>query len=372
MKCLILANTLIVMFISNFIFAQQNAPSDSLSKKILNLLDNSSLSAQIFMGYQYVNTGVERTNEFSINRGYLNYKKSLTKNLSGRITPDITIDREGDGMGDVEMRLKYCYMEYKHHGGKFFNEPTIIFGEVFAPWIEFEEKINQYRVLSALYLDGIKGVNSADFGFTFTSLIGGKVDEGYQIRVNNKYPGKYGSIALGVYNGGGYHALEVNRNKTIQWRYTLRPFPTSITGLQLTYTGAFGKGNTNQNPEYDINAGIVSYESANVVITGQLFTGKGNYIGDLTDQSGKSLKNNGYSLFSDINLYKEKFSLIGRYDFHRIYKSSGNISSDRFLVGLVYHIFDKNKILIGVDHTNYNGQNKPDRTIYELAVELSF
>ena len=358
--------------IASTALAQPDAASaDELLKKIEKTMAGSSLSAQLFMGFQYVQTGGLHANEFLIKRGYLSYRKAITEHLSGRITPDITIDHEGDGLGDVEMRLKYCYMEYKRRGGAFFTEPSILFGEVFTPWIEFEEKINLYRVQSPHYLDRIKTLSSADFGVTVTSLLGGKVDETYQKNVNSGYPGKFGSLSFGLYNGGGYHAIEVNNNKTLQWRLSLRPLPNALTGLQFSYAGVTGKGNTELSPEWRMHTGFVSYESRRIILTGQYFSGVGNHEGSLADVAGVAYANRGYSLFADARLLHRKLSLIGRRDVHEIDKAV-TVTMERSIAGLVCHIGGKNKMLLAVDHTEYLGMQKPKQTIYELTVELAF
>jgi len=48
-----------------------------------------------------------------VKRGYITFQKKLYNYLSGRLTPDLTIDKESDGEGALEMRLKYCYIELK-------------------------------------------------------------------------------------------------------------------------------------------------------------------------------------------------------------------------------------------------------------------
>ncbi|HDP74648.1 MAG TPA: hypothetical protein ENN49_02030 [Bacteroidales bacterium] len=89
-------------------------------------------------------------------------------------------------------------------------------------------------MLASKYLDDMKILTSADFGVTTSVLLGGKINEGYQKTVSNAYPGKFGSIAVGVFNGGGYHALEYNNYKTFQWRLTVRPLPERLPGFQFS------------------------------------------------------------------------------------------------------------------------------------------
>ena len=110
-------------------FSQTTSDSTYITKnEVKQLFNGSSLTAQLFMGYQQILEGTSNKSQFVLKRGYLNFRKSINNYLSGRITPDITVDNEGDGKGDIEMRLKYCYMEFKGIGNRFFTEPSFVFG----------------------------------------------------------------------------------------------------------------------------------------------------------------------------------------------------------------------------------------------------
>lgn len=339
------------------------------NQKILKILESSSVSTQIFLGYRYFMEGNDHFNEFTVKRGYINFQKSLNKYLSGRITPDLTVDQEGDGEGDLEMRLKYCYMELKDDGNYWiFSNPRVVVGEVFTPWVDFEEKINLYRVVGSHFLDKASIVSSADFGITSTALIGGKLDSNYQKEVNNSYPGRYGSLAFGVYNGGGYHALEKNNNKTLQWRLTIRPLPEVLTGFQISYTGAHGKGNTDLYPDWNFNAGVMSYENKFFTLTGQYFKGVGNHEGSIADVNGKSYNVDGYSAFAELKFFKKKLSLFGRYDYMNTDKITEKVKSTQEVIGISYHIYGKNQVVL-----DFNRNTKAGKSVgvIEVMVELA-
>ncbi|MFC1477814.1 hypothetical protein ACFL6L_05040, partial [candidate division KSB1 bacterium] len=146
--------------------------------------------------------------KFYAHRGYLNFKPKFSPTLSARMTPDITIDN----IGDVKVRLKYLYMNFNLQSRSIFTKPFVEFGLVHRVWLDFEEHVNLYRMQGTMFLERNHLFNSADFGVTFVSLFGGEVDESYQDEVSSKYPGRYGSMAVGIYNGGGYHAKENNTN----------------------------------------------------------------------------------------------------------------------------------------------------------------
>ena len=368
----ILTTFLVLISINGF--SESNSDTLNLiNKRIEQFLNGSSVSAQLFLGYQYYNAEVEDHNDFGVKRGYITFSQKITPYLSGRITPDITLDREGDGEGDVEMRLKYCFAQLQNpHMQGLITEPKFVIGQVYTPFIEYEEKINLYRVEGAHFLDRIKQVSSADFGFTISGLIGGKINEDYQKRVNKNHAGKYGSFAFGLYNGGGYHSLEKNNNKTLQWRLTLRPFPNRLPGLQGSFTGVLGKGNTELSPDWNLYAGFLSYDHELFVLTGQLYQATGDHLGRLTDTNGKALKNSGYSVFSEIKFFKSKASLFGRWDYTEV-KNQDNLYSSRYILGVAYHIQGKTKVVMDYNFLDNNEEHpNPELGIFEIMFELAF
>lgn len=349
--------------------------STEASKLLSKWLDGSYLSSQIFLGYQHHLSSDNGLNEFVIKRGYINFSKDITPFLSGRITPDITIDREGDGEGDVEMRLKYCYIQFRAPSWSFLTEPSFFIGQVFTPWIEFEEKINRYRVEGSHFLDRVKQTPSADFGIAFTTLLGGKLGDDFQKNINNKrYAGRFGSLAVGLYNGGGYHAIEKNNNKTFQWRLSIRPLPDLLTGFQVSGTGTIGKGNIPESPKWIFNSAVLSYEHEWFVITGQYYKAIGDFEGSLIDNiTYESLKNYGTSYFGEVKLFNKKISIIGRLDMQSVNKGNEFLESRRYIAGIAYHLSGRNKFIIDYNVFNVSANNpKPKERTLEVLFELAF
>ncbi|MBN2410262.1 hypothetical protein JXQ31_01135 [candidate division KSB1 bacterium] len=359
-----------------------NQIDPELSSKVFEGLTGISVSGQWFLKFQSGERDEKKFSEFGITRGYITIKKNLSEQFSGRITPDITIDKEGDGLGDLEMRIKYCYLQYKMKDIGLFSTPYFEFGVVHRPWIDFEQKINHYRVQSKMFFDRYDIVNSADLGFAFFSLLGGEVNNNYKKNVNSAYPGKFGSISVGVYNGGGYHAVENNINKTIEGRLSIRPLPKLVTGLQFHYHGIHGKGNTEIAPKFDLNSGIVSFESRYFVITGTYFESTGNYKGTAVDniqESGlpvkekvKAIKQDGYSAFAEIKLYDNKIAFIGQYDRFNQNRLSGVVSSERVIGGFAYYFVQKCKLLIDYELYKSDRALTTSDGIFEVATEVVF
>ena len=262
-----------------------------------------TITGQWFFAYVDENRGEpEEFREFRLKRGYLTFKKKLSPRFDVRVTQDISVDKEGDGRGNMELRLKYGYLRWKLAAMSWMHRPMIEVGMVHRPWLDFEQKINDYRVQGKMFLERVDVLSSADYGLTFMCLLGDEMNKDYQAKVSDQYPGRYGSFAIGVYNGGGYDAIEENSDKLYETRLSLRLLPDVLPGAQLHMIAAAGKGNTQEEPDFDMMAGAFSWQSSVLRATATWFSGTGNLAGDALDAGGSSIEQDGWSLFAEYML----------------------------------------------------------------------
>ncbi len=326
------------------------------------------VNGQWFLAYQYLSESGQAENQFTLKRGYLTFQKDLSRLFTVRFTQDITLDEEGGDAGNVEMRLKYLFLRVNPPHTILGSPYYLEFGMVHRPWLAFEESINRYRFQGTMLIERQDIMNSADFGVTLSALLGGTLDQEYQRRISSSNPGKYGSLALGVYNGGGYHARETNDWKNLEGRLTLRPFPDQLPGLQFSYNFLYGKGNIAEKPDFWIHHCFISYESLRLIATAQYFTGMGNSYGTFTDASLRAEKNRGYSFFGEWFLYRRILSLISRYD-HFVIDEPENLRREILIAGFNYQFLRQQKVLFDIELTRENGRI---RRMYELVLELRF
>ncbi|KPJ95438.1 MAG: hypothetical protein AMS18_02905 [Gemmatimonas sp. SG8_17] len=332
----------------------------------------TTIGGQWFLSYRVGETGGEGLSGFTVDRGYIVIRHRLTEHLSGRITPDVSVDREGDGEGDLEMRLKYAYVDYAFADLGFFTDPHVEFGLVHRPWLDYEEHLAYYRVQGTMFLERNDIFNSGDYGATLFALLGGEMDDEYRERVNPQYPGRYGSFAVGLYNGGGYHGIERNKNKTLEGRLTLRPLPDVMPGLQFSYQGVYGRGNQVDTPDWTVSLLFASWESEHLVLTGQRYWGNGNFKGTAVDSAGKALPQDGFSLFTELRLGYPHLSLIARYDFFDEYPDGDGGGSKRLIVGVAYHIEGHSKLLLDYDVESRDGFETAESRLLKFGVEFNF
>ena len=368
----IIVPVLLLFLLSPLSAQDKNKADQTKSETILSsVLNGLSFEGQWFLSYQNGEKKNKAFNAFNLKRGYVTLKKKFSDHVSARVTQDVSVDRDGDGMGDIEIRLKYGYLRYTFNDLGFFTKPFIEVGVVHRPWLDFEQSINRYRVQDKMFLESSGILSSADYGVTFVSLLGGKIDKEYQISVNKKYPGKYGSISFGIYNGGGYHAIEENQNKFFEGRLSLRPLPEIIPGLQLSYLAGIGKGNTADIPDYKFHTGFLSLENKYYVLTGTYYNGTGNEEGSDIDEFGKATDSEGYSFFGELK-YGD-YALFSRYDYFEQDKNLSNpYDSKRFIVGAGFLIVKGVRLIVDYSYVNYSLPEKPTDFIFEAAIEFKY
>ena len=363
---------LIILIVLTSPLLSQEEQSKNENNLSTSAFRDISITGQWFLSYQTGRKSDITDNEFLLKRGYITFLKKFNKNFLARVTQDVSVDREGDGEGDIEIRLKYGYLRYVFDKFSVFTKLSIDFGLVHRPWIDFEQGINPYRVQGSMFLERYGILSSADYGISFSGLLGDEMDEEFKSKISKNAPGKYGSFSIGLYNGGGYHAIEKNENKLVDGRITVRPFHEFLPGLQLSFLGAIGKGNIEASPEFNQTAGFLSLESKNIIFTGTYYQGKGFEDGGKLNPNGSSVKNSGFSLFTNFTLPGTKLSVFGRYDFFKSEFTTIDVLTKRIITGLSYSFLEGSKVLIDYDSVNRSNSSKPDDYFLELAVEVRY
>lgn len=331
-----------------------------------NIIQNTKLSGEYFLGFNY--SDVSKLSKFDLKRGYFTLKTQLNDMLSVRYTQDITLDREGDDAGNLEVRLKYLYLTVDLEKAGLIKNSNVELGLIHRAWLPFEQKINGYRVQGPMYADRYDISTTADFGIMMNGLIGGVLPGEKAAWLTPGSHGRYGSYSIGVFNGGGFHSIEKNNNKVIESRLTFRPLPDIAPGIQLSWALAIGKANLPGNRgDYLMNLYFLSAETRLVRFTAQYYSGTGSYNGKLADASGVSYNNEGFSLFAEIPVPETPLSLFSRYDYFNSHQIT--LMESRSLIGGIAYRFIGNKIVLNYQRDSLNGiaQNR-----YEAALEISF
>ena len=313
--------------------------------------------------------------EFLVKRAYLTVQKTFLPMLSSRVT----LDAYQDVTGDLKARMKYLYAAFNLPNFYKITDLNLEFGLVHTPWLDFEEHINYYRMQDTMFMERVGIIDSGDFGLTIMGYIGGRMAEEYRRMVNDKYCGRYGSFAAGIYNGGGYHAQELNENKVFQGRLTVRPLPDLMPGLQMSYFQINGKVNQNETAHSPASpwAGhtfMLSYEHKCFTLTGQYITGYGNKSGQWINWSSFSISAwnyEGYSFFAELKAGAH-IRGIARYDHLHpgVQDLPGNYN--RYITGAGWDFGNRNLLLIDYDWVEYHYLQFGDSCRIQTTLQLNF
>jgi hypothetical protein len=374
--------------------SQQDEASKQKLEKFINMVHFETLW---YLHYRYgyapedsgdLSAGYDNYNRFNIGRGYLTMKFKPLKWFEGRVTMDTHQDEEGD----MKVRLKYLYGKFiAPVESKVVSEPYAEFGLAHMPWLDYEEHINWYRAQGTMFMERNKLFNSADFGLSVGVLLGEKLRGEYVEKVNSKYPGSFGSLALGMYNGGGYHADEKNENKPFEARVSIRPLGPFFPNPQLSYFVILGKGNVEETsdwkpPKWQSHTMMASFEHEYFTATGQFVTGEGNQKGSFVDWTttqdpvtGDDVKTgiddvheyNGASGFLEIKVPQVKSSLIGRYDWFDK-KDQTDLAKHRIIAGYAFHFYKmhKNFLMLDFDYTIPDDSIDDAKDAWEVKLTL--
>lgn len=356
--------------------AQDAEELQSKKTELPSALKGLSIGGVAFIDYSFgQNGGAAKTNynRFTLQRGYINVKKEITPWLRARITPDIKTG--SSTTGDYTIRMKYLYADFLTPDLGPLTNNALRAGLGQTTFLDFEEALNGYRMQGAMFQDRRGLITSSDLGVSVLGNFGGRLTKEQVEEVgNSNYDGRFGTYHIGVYNGGGYGAAtENNQNKSIQGRITVRPLPDILPGLQLTYLGITGKGNTNDSltgkPEtWTNNTGFLSYQHKYAVASAEYLTGKGSNGGDASSAKKKS----GYSLFAKVTLpVYEKVAVFGRYDYLDPNKDASNDKIKTTIGGVSYRLHGDNYIVAAYERTRDQTKTQDDKK-GQVVLQVAF
>jgi hypothetical protein len=193
------------------------------------------VGATIFADFTYVNKPTAKdadgntinSSSFNVARSYINITGNVSHIVAFRITPDITRE-SGTGSslnGSLTFRLKYAFMQINLDDW-LPKGSWVRLGIQQTPLIDYEEGIYRYRFQGTTFTE--RETTAAGAGFLTSSDAG--------VSFHTAFPGNYGEVHVGFYNGDGYSKAEANDQKALQIRVTFRPLPLNavLRGWRVT------------------------------------------------------------------------------------------------------------------------------------------
>jgi hypothetical protein len=290
---------------------------------------------------------------FQITRSYINVTGNISRTIAFRVTPDITRETGvGSALnGSYTFRLKFAFAQWnlddhltKGSYARFGLQPT--------PWLEFIDGIYRYRFQSPTFVDREAFLPTSDAGAALHYAL----------------PRDYGDVVAGVYNGEGYTRPEVNDQKSVEMRGTLRPLPRRGALHGLRVTGFWDHDASVKNADRRRAIGSVTFEHPHV-------HAGFDYL-DATDQTSAAsaaVESRGWSAFVTPITGKGWEGLV-RFD-HLEAKTPTSITTptkERAIGGVAYWFPHQGSVsaalMFDVDNTTFDGFSSAQGTQRKFAV----
>jgi hypothetical protein len=355
-------------------FGQENPPESDPG-----FLKSIDFGLLFYLSYEYGELDGETESSFFVKRAYFTANADILPFLSARITFDASQDLEGDGRGDMEVRLKYAFGKFHLGDWGLLRGVNLEAGIVHMVWLDFEEHVDLYRMLAPMFMERSGIFNSADFGVTLAGGIGPDLPEEYRTRVNKHYPARHGSFAFGLYNGGGYHGVEDNSNKAVEGRLTYRPLPDRLPGLQVAGMAINGDGNTDSEylppPPWETYNVFTSFEHDRGAVIAQYVWGEGNQKGNWVEPHDPTQSQPywGYSVLAEWRFgEREEWRLVGNYDHFDRRSSTTDFSFDYGSLAFGYDFGADNILMLDLSTRDYTDASRPDDWRIQVVQQIKF
>jgi hypothetical protein len=229
-------------------------------------------------------------NSFNLGRAYVNVTGTINDFIGFRITPDITrvTGTGGNVDGSLDVRLKYAFLQFNLD--KWVSKGSWVrFGQNQTPYIDYTEGIYKYRFQGPIFVDREGYLTSSDLGAS----------------ANFAFPGDYGAVHFGVYNGEGYSKPEANNQKAYQIRVNVRPIPGNEIGKGFQFAVFYDKDSYVKSSAKDRLVGQVSFVHPWVRVGAEYLDAK-----DQTLPTNPEVKSDGFSIWAAPKIYRGLEALV--------------------------------------------------------------
>jgi hypothetical protein len=170
---------------------------------------------------------VVNRSSFDVSRAYLNVTGNISHIVNFRVTPDVTRETNAASSlsGSLVFRIKYAFVQ-TNFDDWMTRGSWARFGIQQTPYLDYTENIYRYRFQGTMFVERTGYFASADAGASF----------------HYNFPKNYGDIHVGLFNGENYNKAEVNDEKAIMVRVSVRPFATGVPVLRGLRASVFYDG----------------------------------------------------------------------------------------------------------------------------------
>ncbi len=289
---------------------------------------------------------------FNVTRTYVNVTGTLNKRISFRITPDVAREvSSGSSLSGSQLfRLKYAYAQLNLD--EWLTKGSYVrLGMQQTPYIDYAEGIYRYRFQGPIFSDREGFLTSSDAGVSMRYVL----------------PSEYGDVHGGIYNGEGYNKAEVNDQKALQLRASLRPLPKSALWKGLRATMFYDGDHYISNGLRERLLGQLTYEHPRFNAGVEMLFTK-----DRASVSKPELEGRGWSAFATPRLGRS-WELLLRHDQNKPDRDS-SVVRKRNITGVAYWLPNLQKVTAAVmlDRDALSVTGRDDETRYGVKMLLVF
>jgi hypothetical protein len=258
-----------------------------------------------FLGYAADLHESNGYNAFDVTRGYFNTVARLSERVRVRFTPDVRPITDASLNRNLALRLEYASLD-----AQVADSTWIMFGLHETPWLTFEESLNRYRVLGPLFAERL-------------GLIPGATDLGASVKATRGRT----EFHAGVYNGEGYGQAEIDKYKSLDGRFTLRPFAEDGAAGSVSISGFYQYGWYAKDRPRNVAIVMGSFDHQHVVATAQYLSATDNPF------IARDVERRGMSFFGEGRQGPTGWAGVGGVDFFDPDASNESDSRRRYLFG---------------------------------------
>jgi phosphate-selective porin O/P len=293
---------------------------------------------------------------FNVSRAYINVTGNLNHLVAYRVTPDITRE-SGSGSslaGSYTFRLKYAFGQFNLDDWTT-KGSWVRLGVQQTPFIDYNESIYRYRFQGTTFEDREGLFPSSDAGLS----------------THWNFPGGYGDLHAGVYNGEGYTKTETNNEKAFQIRGSFRPMPLGGVWKGLRLTGYIDEDHYVESAKRQRAVGQVTFEHPRFNAGADYVTTK-----DKTGAAKPAVDGKGYTIWATPKLGTTGWEALLRHDEFTPNKSVSSQKRKRDIAGIAYwfqHMQGvQTALMADYDRLNQSGFGKPNDTRFGLKLLINY
>ncbi|HVQ29235.1 MAG TPA: hypothetical protein VMV21_06650, partial [Vicinamibacteria bacterium] len=314
---------------------------------------------------------------FEVRRAYINLTGNITEWIGFRVTPDIaprftetvtvktpsgvapgtTLPVVGVATnldGSAAFRLKYAFGQLNLDRPLKSKGSWVRLGQQQTPLVDFMEGIYRYRFQGTVFVEREGYLSSSDVGLSS----------------HYAFPGSYGDVHVGYYNGDTYTKAETNDQKAFQVRGSLRPLPGRAALKGLRVTAFYDHDSPVRSASRDRFVASLTYEHERINLGFDYLDAK-----DQAGAAGPEVHGQGWSIWATP---RTRFGLEGLFR-HDSLKPDTRVGArkSRTIVGAAYWLRAKlplaSAILADFETVSYDAElARPTEKRFELKTYFAF